>query len=133
LRRRFDDGHLTDFERWVIFKKGTEPPFQNKYWNHFERGVYVCKLCRQPLFRSEDKFLSYSGWPSFDSSIPGSVKEVPEEFPDDRIEVVCSRCGAHLGHVFYGEGYTEKDVRYCINSASIDFVPEDEDGADRAP
>ncbi len=130
MKKRFDDSHLTDFEKWVIFQKGTEPPFNNKFWNHFEDGIYVCKLCRQPLFKSSAKFLSYSGWPSFDEAIPGAVKEVSEEFPDDRIEVVCSRCGAHLGHVFYGEGYTPKNVRYCINSASIDFIPESEVGSD---
>ena len=127
MKRKFDDSHLTDFEKWVILKKGTEPPFRNEYWNHFEEGIYACKLCGQPLFRSEDKFFSSSGWPSFDRAIEGAVKEVPEEFPDDRIEVVCSRCGGHLGHVFYGEGLTPRNTRYCINSASIKFIPEGEE------
>ncbi|ADU96846.1 methionine-R-sulfoxide reductase [Thermovibrio ammonificans HB-1] len=123
MKKRFDGFHLTPFEKWVIFNKGTEPPFTGKYWNHFEEGTYHCKLCGAPLFKSEHKFLCYSGWPSFDGAIPGAVREVPEEFPDDRIEVVCANCGAHLGHVFYGEGLTPKNVRYCINSASIEFHP----------
>ena len=130
--KKFSQDHLTDFEKWVILKKGTEPPFTGKYWNHFEEGTYLCKLCGQPLFRSEDKFLCYSGWASFDRAIPDAVEEVPEEFPDDRTEVVCSNCGAHLGHVFYGEGLTPRNVRYCINSASIKFLKKGKDGSDRA-
>ena len=126
MKGKFKGENLSEFEKWVIFKKGTEPPFQNEYWNHFEEGIYRCKLCSQPLFRSQDKFFCSCGWPSFDRAIEGAVREIPEEPPDDRIEVVCSRCGAHLGHVFYGEVLTKRNTRYCINSASIKFSPKEE-------
>ncbi len=129
MKKKFSMSHLSKFEKWIILKKGTEPPFTGKYWNHFESGIYVCKLCSYPLFSSKDKFLCYSGWSSFDAALDGAVEEIPEEFPDDRIEVVCSNCKAHLGHVFYGEGLTPRNVRYCINSASLNFIPEENTNA----
>ncbi len=114
---------LTEEEENVIIDKGTEAPFTGKYDDFWLRGTYVCKRCNAPLYRSESKFDAGCGWPSFDAEIPGAVKRVPD--PDGiRTEIECANCGAHLGHVFVGERYTEKDTRHCVNSISMMFIPE---------
>ncbi len=115
---------LTDYEKSIIINKATEQPFNNKYYNHFEKGIYVCKRCNVPLFVSEDKFHCGSGWPSFDDAILYRVEEVPDA-DGVRTEIVCANCKAHLGHIFKGEKLTDKNVRYCVNSASLKFVPYD--------
>lgn len=113
---------LTKAESYVINNKGTESPFTGKYTNNKDKGTYICKKCGAALYYSSDKFESDCGWPSFDSEIKGAVIRIPD--PDGiRIEIECANCGAHLGHVFTGERLTAKNVRYCVNSISMDFVP----------
>ena len=113
---------LTDEEKRIILQRGTERPFTGKYWNHFAPGVYVCRQCGAQLYRSESKFRSDCGWPSFDAEVPGAVRRQPDA-DGVRTEIVCAACGGHLGHVFEGEGFTPRNVRHCVNSASLVHRP----------
>jgi peptide methionine sulfoxide reductase msrA/msrB len=113
---------LTKDESHIINDKGTETPFTGKFTNYKEKGTYVCKKCGAALYYSSDKFDSGCGWPSFDDEIKGAVIRIPD--PDGiRTEIECANCGAHLGHVFIGEHLTARNVRNCVNSMSLEFVP----------
>lgn len=112
---------LTREEERVLVHRGTEAPFTGEYETHFRPGIYVCKRCSAPLYSSRSKFDAGCGWPAFDDEVEGAVTRIPD--PDEmRVEIRCSRCGAHLGHVFEGEGLTPKNVRHCVNSISLLFV-----------
>ena len=116
---------LTPEQYQVLREKGTERAFSGEYWDHFEKGNYVCAACNNVLFASETKFESDCGWPSFDKAIEGSVKYNEDySFGMTRTEVVCANCGGHLGHVFDDGPKETTGKRFCTNSVSVKFVPE---------
>ena len=114
---------LTEFESDVILKKGTERAGVGEYTDLKDPGTYICRQCNTPLYKANHKFSSHCGWPSFDDEIEGAVERHPD-VDGSRTEIVCRNCGGHLGHVFLGEGYTDKNTRHCVNSVSMKFIPE---------
>ena len=123
-KNKEDWNKLTQEEQRVILHKGTEMPFTGEYDNFKEEGVFICRQCEQPLYTSTDKFISGCGWPSFDDEIKGSVERV-RDADGRRVEIICSNCKGHLGHVFEGERFTSKNTRHCVNSISMKFVQVD--------
>ena len=121
-RNYFED--LTLEERAIIVQKGTERPWSGIYLTNTDKGVYVCKACNNPLFNSDSKFKSNCGWPSFDDEIDKAIiRKKDYSLGMKRVEICCSNCNGHLGHIFEGEGLTDKNIRHCVNSLSILFIP----------
>jgi len=112
---------LNEEQYRVLREKGTERPFTGQYNMHFEEGTYTCMACNSPLFKSNTKFDSGCGWPSFDESIEGNIEYIRDTSHGMiRTEILCTNCGSHLGHVF-NDGPTNTGQRYCVNSVSINF------------
>jgi methionine-R-sulfoxide reductase len=112
---------LTPDEKRIIINKGTEYPFSGEFNSFYEKGTFICRQCEAPLYRSETKFNSGCGWPSFDDQIAKNVTHVLDA-DGRRTEIICTNCKGHLGHVFFGERFTEKDTRHCVNSISMKFI-----------
>jgi peptide methionine sulfoxide reductase msrA/msrB len=116
--------NLTEEEKKILFHKATEIPFSGEYDKYFESGVYTCKNCNSLLYHSKDKFDSGCGWPAFDDEHFLAITKIPDS-DGVRTEIVCTNCGAHLGHIFIGEKLTAKNKRHCVNSLSLNFISED--------
>jgi peptide-methionine (R)-S-oxide reductase len=121
MKERNEWNELSPDEKRIIINKGTEYPFSGEYNSFYETGTFVCRQCEFPLYRSESKFNSGCGWPSFDDQIEKHVEHVLDE-DGRRTEIICANCKGHLGHVFFGERFTQKDTRHCVNSISMKFI-----------
>lgn len=116
---------LTPGEANIIEGKKTEAPFSGEYDNFYENGTFICKKCNAPLFSSKAKFDAGCGWPAFDDAYPNALKRIPDT-DEQRTEIQCKNCGGHLGHEFLGEHLTNKNIRECVNSLSIRFIPQNQ-------